>query len=95
MVNGQRPVGGPADIQLDPVGPEPEGPEERLQRVLTDATGLVRTASMGLDRRDRHRSGTSSDRSPPGAHSGRIPGLGGHRNLLHRRVPVITLVTET
>ena len=89
VVDGQGAVGGEADVQLDPVGTESPGPDERLEGVLTDTAGRIGTPPVGVDRRYGHRFGTLLGLTVrPGADfgaemaadPGRIPG----KNRLHR-----------
>ena len=55
VVDGQRPVGGQAHVELDPVGPEPAGLGEGVERVLDEALGATPMSEDGRHRGRRHR----------------------------------------
>ena len=62
VVDGQGPVGGQAHVELDPVGPEPTGLGERVERVLDESLGATPVSEDGGhgSRRRRARHGSTA-----------------------------------
>ena len=94
VVDGQGPVRGHPDIQLDAVGSQLTGPEEGVEGVLADPGCRVGAAPVGLDGDRSHRLECPPRRPPPGGRTGAAEARIQPRNCLQPWVPVITLMSE-